>query len=149
MHKNKDIKKNTEKEKLLKELIPYIRITFQDVIKIVLGWSIVLAITMLRPIVISRLTDEGLVKTDLKALCFWSGSFLFISIIEYWGELVQTITYVNINNRFVTNLYQSIFEKIMKIPAENLQKRQSAEIFHTISMDIGKVSLLVDRNNSF
>ena len=106
-------------------------------------------ITFVKPLVIKGITDEGMLKADLKAITFFSLLLLFASLLEQLGNAVQTARFAEIQNAMTLSLYQQAFEKIMRLKKSYFTNHNSAEIINRVSTDIHSVSVLADRRMLF
>lgn len=147
MQKKKKTKKISSLD-ILRKLKPYLNLTHLQGSIIFLGWLSEMLVTMFRPKIIGRLTDEGLIHQNYTRLCIWLGVFVCISLIAYGNEIIHANVFARVGKQFARNLHQASFEKMMKIPLSYLQKRNSAEVFSTMSVDINQITRLAD-NSSF
>lgn len=134
-------------KKILKSLKPFISFTWREAVIIIFGWLLATVVTMLRPRIISELTDFGLVKGKFNIIVIWAFALLGLSLLQYGNEFLQTSMFTKLSNRFIQNLYEGTFKKITHAPLGVLQGRNQAEILNSISTDISKISWLMDRNS--
>ncbi len=133
---------------MLRKLKPYLNLTFLQGSIILLGWLSEMLITMFRPKMIGLLTDEGLIHQDYTRLCIWLGALVCVSLIAYGNEIIHANVFARVGRQFARNLHQASFEKMMRIPISYLQKRNPAEVFSTMNVDINQITRLAD-NSSF
>ncbi|MCI8585847.1 MAG: ABC transporter ATP-binding protein [Lachnospiraceae bacterium] len=133
---------------MLRKLKPYLNLTFLQGSIILLGWLSEMLITMFRPKMIGLLTDEGLIHQDYTRLCIWLGVLVCVSLIAYGNEIIHANVFARVGRQFARNLHQASFEKMMRIPISYLQKRNPAEVFSTMNVDINQITRLAD-NSSF
>ena len=147
MQKKKETKKISSMD-MLRKLKPYLNLTFLQGSIILLGWLSEMLITMFRPKMIGLLTDEGLIHQDYTRLCIWLGALVCVSLIAYGNEIIHANVFARVDRQFARNLHQASFEKMMRIPISYLQKRNPAEVFSTMNVDINQITRLAD-NSSF
>ncbi len=147
MQKKKETKKISSMD-MLRKLKPYLNLTFLQGSIILLGWLSEMLITMFRPKMIGLLTDEGLIHQDYTRLCIWLGALVCVSLIAYGNEIIHANVFARVGRQFARNLHQASFEKMMRIPISYLQKRNPAEVFSTMNVDINQITRLAD-NSSF
>lgn len=147
MQKKKETKKISSME-MLRKLKPYLNLTFLQGSIILLGWLSEMLITMFRPKMIGLLTDEGLIHQDYTRLCIWLGVLVCVSLIAYGNEIIHANVFARVGRQFARNLHQASFEKMMRIPISYLQKRNPAEVFSRMNVDINQITRLAD-NSSF
>lgn len=147
MQKKKETKKISSMD-MLRKLKPYLNLTFLQGSIILLGWLSEMLITMFRPKMIGLLTDEGLIHQDYTRLCIWLGVLVCVSLIAYGNEIIHANVFARVGRQFARNLHQASFEKMMRIPISYLQKRNPAEVFSTMNVDINQITRLAD-NSSF
>lgn len=133
---------------MLRKLKPYLNLTFLQGSIILLGWLSEMLITMFRPKMIGLLTDEGLIHQDYTRLCIWLGVLVCVSLIAYGNEIIHANVFARVGRQFARNLHQASFEKMMRIPISYLQKRNPAEVFSRMNVDINQITRLAD-NSSF
>lgn len=131
----------------IKRIISYVQCSKQIIFILGIGVIIASIVTFMRPQIVSKLTDEGLTAGDFSIVIFWCGCLFFVSMLEYANELVQIRVFARMSNQFVQNLFQAALEKILKAPYSYSQTRTATEMFNTISNDISRISLLIDRNS--
>lgn len=139
-------KRNTDFE-LLKKIIGKIQLSKIRAMFLVLGVLVSSIITFVRPQIVSTLTDNGLVKKNWGIVIWWCIILIICAAIEYGNGLAQIKICVEINNQFVSEMYQRALNKIIKAPYVYSQNRTSAELLSTINNDISRVALLLDRSS--
>lgn len=132
---------------IIKKIWPFLQWSRGKSVLLGIGVIIASLSTFLRPQIISRLTDEGLVAKRFDIILLWCAVLASVSVLEYANELLQVKVFVNVSNQFVQNLFQKALEKILKAPYSYSQNRTSAELFSTLHNDISRISLLIDRNS--
>lgn len=132
---------------ILKSIWSFVQCSGKSFVILSIGIIVASVTTFLRPQIVSRLTDEGLVARKFDIVLLWCSVLAFTSMLEYGNELLQIKVFVKISNQFVQNLFVKALGKILRAPYCYTQSRASAELFHTIHNDISRISLLLDRNS--
>ena len=133
--------------KLIKKITKEMHLSRIMVGILILGVFFSSIITFARPRIVSKLTDNGLANKNFSIIIFLCVVLLICSVFEYSNQLIQIKIFVKINNQFVENMYRMALNKILKAPYEYSQNRTSAEMLSTISSDISRLSLLIDRSS--
>ena len=133
--------------KLIKKITKEMHLSRIMVGILILGVFFSSIITFARPRIVSKLTDNGLANKNFSIIIFLCVVLLICSVFEYSNQLIQIKIFVKINNQFVENMYRMVLNKILKAPYEYSQNRTSAEMLSTISSDISRLSLLIDRSS--
>ena len=126
-------KRNTDFE-LLKKIMGKIQLSKIRAMFLVLGVLVSSIITFVRPQIVSTLTDNGLVKKNWGIVIWWCIILIICAAIEYGNGLAQIKICVEINNQFVSEMYQRALNKIIKAPYVYSQNRTSAELLIQLIM---------------
>lgn len=107
---------------------------------------ILISLTIVRfyePLVVSQITDKGLIKKNLQVVAFFSSVLLGIGLITGLLRLIQTVIYTKLYNKLSAYMYEIVFEKLLKLPISFFEKRSSTEMVNSISADIDRISLFM------
>ena len=106
-------------------------------------------LTFLRPLIIKGLTDEGMLKADMRMICVLAVLLLVLTIAEQIADIMQCKKFVEIQNTMIRALYELSFKKTMRLKKGYFIEHNSAEIINRISTDIRSVSMIADQNILF
>ncbi|TGY97847.1 ABC transporter ATP-binding protein [Petralouisia muris] len=102
-------------------------------------------IVFLQPLLISRLTDQGLLEMNLSATVKMT---LLIFLLVVAGELIsllQSWMFVRIHNAFYFSLISRGFQKLMRLKISYFTEKSSAEIIDNMRVDTSNAALITDR----
>lgn len=105
--------------------------------------------TFLQPLVIRRITDQGMVAKDMECILIFSGVLVGISVISQVTEVIQTRLFSNIHNGLTFSLYKKAYWKMDKLEIGYYEEKGSAEIANTIGSDISNVASVADQITTF
>lgn len=148
LYRNKILRRNDVKEekdvyywkKIFQLLKPY----KLQVILVMLCLLMSAVVTFLQPLLISKLTDLGLLKVDIAVITYLTLSILFLVVIGELITIFQSYVFISVHNSFYLALSSRCFEKIMKLKVTYFTNRNSAEIIENVRNDISNVSLVTD-----
>lgn len=121
----------------------------RKLIALVICISLTSIITFIRPLVIKEITDEGMLKANMKMILVFAILLLLASILEETANIVQSKQFAEIHNSMMLSLYQSAFDKILCLKKNYFTDHNSTEIINRISMDIYSVSMVADQSIHF
>lgn len=105
--------------------------------------------TFLQPLIIRRITDQGMVAGDMICILIFSGWLVGISVISQIIEIVQTKLFSNIHNELTFSLYQKAYWKMERLKIDYFDEKGSTEISNTISSDISNMASAADQITTF
>ena len=105
--------------------------------------------TFLQPLIIRRITDQGMVAGDMICILIFSGWLVGISVISQIIEIVQTKLFSNIHNELTFSLYQKAYWKMERLKIDYFDEKGSTEISNTISSDISNMASVADQITTF
>lgn len=103
------------------------------------------AIVFLQPLLISELTDSGLLAMDFSVTM---KLVFLIFLLVATGELVsllQSYIFVHIHNSFYFSLISRGFKKLMSLKMLYFTDKSTAEIIDNMRVDVSNVALITDR----
>lgn len=105
--------------------------------------------TFLQPLVIRRITDQGMIAKDMICILIFSGMLIGISVISQVMEIIQTKLFSNIHNELTFLLYQKAYWKMDRLKIDYFDEKGSTEIANTISSDISNLASVADQITTF
>lgn len=105
--------------------------------------------TFLQPLVIQRITDQGMVGKDMKCILLYSGALVCTALIYQVTEALQTRLFSNIHNGLTFSLYKKAYWKMSKLKIGYYDEKGSAEIANTVGADISNVASVADQITTF
>lgn len=131
---------------MVRKLVSYIKVTIRDIFLICSTCAFTVFLTVFRPEAVGRLIDEGFILQSYSAILFWTCFICILSVADYASQMIQISVFIKLENLFTENMYQAALEKIMKIPLNQVQNRNAAELLNTVENDISRMTILVNRN---
>lgn len=102
-------------------------------------------IGFLQPLVIQRITDDGMMAQDLPVLCGAVGFLALLVILSQTVEMFQTRLFVDVHNRAYASLFQQVFQKLLRLKRSYFEDKNNAEILGCLQMDVSQVVSITDR----
>lgn len=100
--------------------------------------------TFLQPLVIRKITDQGMVAKDMTCILIFSGVLVVIAVTSQIMEVIQTRMFSNIHNGLTFSLYKKAYWKMDKLKIGYFDEKGSTEIANTIGSDISNVASVAD-----
>lgn len=105
--------------------------------------------TFLQPLVIRRITDQGMIAKDMRCILVFSWGLIGISVIYQIMEMIQTKLFSDIHNELTFSLYQKAYWKMERLKIDYFDEKGSTEIANTINSDINNVASVADQITTF
>ncbi|ANU52883.1 ABC transporter ATP-binding protein [Acutalibacter muris] len=102
-------------------------------------------IGFLQPLVIQKITDEGMLGNNFSVLV---GSVLILAILVILGQIVemaQTRLFVTIHIKSYYTIFQQAFKKLLRLKKSYFEDKNNAEVLNSIQMDVSQVASVTDR----
>lgn len=106
-------------------------------------------ITFLRPLVIKGITDEGMLKANMTMITTYALFLLLCIVIEQAINIIQSRQFAVIQNAIMLSLYQTVYDKVLKLKKGYFTDHNSADIINRTTMDVRAVSMIADRSILF
>lgn len=103
------------------------------------------AIVFLQPLLISRLTDQGLLEMNFSVTVKLA---LLIFLLISVGQIIsflQSWMFVHIHNAFYFSLISQGFHKLMRLKISYFTEKSSAEIIDNMRVDTSNAALITDQ----
>lgn len=103
------------------------------------------AIVFLQPLLISRLTDQGLLKMNFSVTVKLT---LLIFLLIAAGQIISFLRswmFVHIHNSFYFSLISRGFQKLMRLKISYFTEKSSAEIIDNMRVDASNAALITDQ----
>jgi len=113
---------------------------------IIFCYVILTGASFLRPLIIQKIIDDGLVERNFRIVLIFAISLFLLALIEGGIEILQARLFVDLKNKLVLGLYTKVFHRLLHAQLNFFSKNNSAEIINKISTDIDNVSIVVDSN---
>lgn len=105
--------------------------------------------TFLQPLIISQITDDGLVKKNISNTILFSIILLCVSVTNQGMNLLMRKMFVNIHNGLYFSLYKKVYFKIERLKLSYFSEKSNAEILNVLENDIKNISSIVDQVANF
>lgn len=121
----------------------------KKLIVIILCLAFTSGITFVRPLAVKGITDEGMLKADMRTITLFATFLLFCALIEQMVNIIQSRQFAVIQNSMMLFLYQAVFDKVLKLKKGYFTNHNSADIINRTTMDVRAVSMIADRGILF
>lgn len=136
---------NTNKQPVIKRILSYLLPYKKDffLAGILLGAATVIG--FLQPLVIQRLTDEGMLAQNLTALYKSVAVLALLVVLNQGIEIVQTRLFTNVHNKSYFAIFQQTFRKLLRLKKTYFEDKTNAEVLSCLQMDVSQVASITDR----
>lgn len=121
----------------------------KKLISIIACLAITSGITFIRPLAVKGITDEGMLKGNMEMIVVFALFLFLCAIFEQLISVIQSRQFAVIQNAMMLSLYQSVFEKVLKLRKEYFTNHNSADIINRTTMDVRTVCTIADRSVLF
>mgnify|MGYP002559008635 FL=1 len=118
----------------------------QNIIWIVFCYLILIGSSFLRPMILKRIMDQGILGKDMKLILQFAFSLIVLVVIEELTSIIQTRLFVDMQNRLVISLYTKAGQVLFRLKQSYFMENSSTEIVNKLSTDINSVCSLFDSN---
>ena len=116
----------------------------QNIIWIVFCYLILIGSSFLRPMILKRIMDQGILGKDMKLILQFAFSLIVLVVIEELTSIIQTRLFVDMQNRLVISLYTKAGQVLFRLKQSYFMENSSTEIVNKLSTDINSVCSLFD-----
>lgn len=102
-------------------------------------------IVFLQPLLISRLTDQGLLEMNLSVTVKMTLLIFLLVVAGEFISLLQSWMFVHIHNAFYFSLISRGFQKLMRLKISYFTEKSSAEIIDNMRVDTSNAALITDQ----
>lgn len=118
----------------------------QNIIWIVFCYLILIGSSFLRPMILKRIMDQGILGKAMKLILQFAFSLIVLVVIEELTSIIQTRLFVDMQNRLVISLYTKAGQVLFRLKQSYFMENSSTEIVNKLSTDINSVCSLFDSN---
>lgn len=111
--------------------------------------SISSCITFLQPLIIKRITDDGMLKGNIELIVMLSVALFLSFLLDSTINIIQTKNFSEIQNRMTISLYNLVLKKIYNLRKDFYNNHQDAEILYEITSDINSLAMIADQSILF
>ncbi len=97
------------------------------------------------PLVVQKLTDNGLVQKNYRAICTYACILIALIIAVQALEALQDWLLLRVRNDVLHKLHVQAFQKILCLKMDQFAKQNSTEIINQLNMDIESAGMLLDK----
>lgn len=136
--------KNTEK-RILKRILKSLSQYKLEIGGITICYLVVTVTSFLSPILIAKITDEGMLQKNFQMILIFSMLLLGFATIEQLIGVGEARLFLRLRNHIRLQLGTEVFEKLLKINYSYYKESNSNEILEQITTDVERVSMVADR----
>lgn len=114
----------------------------------VIAWGLLIVSTVigfLQPLVIQRITDDGMQAQNLPVLCRAVAFLALLVLLNQAVEMTQTRLFVDVHNKSLYTIFQQVFRKLLRLKKSYFEDKNNAEILSCLQMDVSQVASITDR----
>lgn len=131
--------------RILRRILQNLRSYKLEIGGITFCYIIVTITSFLSPIIIAKITDEGMIQKNMQMILSFSLMLLGFSFIEQLIGIVEARLFLKMKNHIKLQLGTEVFEKLLKVKYPYYKNSNSNEIFERITTDMERVSMVSDR----
>ena len=134
-----------ETKQLLVRIFRYLSPYKRSFLVVGLTLAVSTVIGFLQPLVIQRITDNGMMRGDMAVI---ASSALFLALLILGNQaidLLQTRIFADVHNASYYTIFHQVFEKLLHLKKSYFEDKNSAEILSFLQMDVSQVSSVTDR----
>ena len=102
-------------------------------------------INFFQPLVIQKITDEGMLAQNLSTLFRSVATLAVLVVLNQIIEMAQTQLFVNRHIQSYNTIFQQVFQKLLRLKKTYFEDKNNAEILSFLQMDVSQVSSITDR----
>lgn len=130
---------------ILKKLFPFIPLKSLFLILLVLS-PLSMIISYCQPLVLKAITDEGILRLNVKILVISTGILLGTSLLSQLLDFLQANLFVRVYNETYSRLFQASYRKMLRLKLQYFEEHSQTEIINTMQTDV--TSLASVANNT-
>lgn len=102
-------------------------------------------IGFLQPLVIQKITDDGMLQKNMKILVQAILVLAFLVVLNQVFEMIQTRIFAGVHKASFYTIFQQTFQKLLHLKKSYFEDKNNAEILSFLQMDVSQVSSITDR----
>lgn len=134
-----------EKRKLLKRILVYLKPFKNEFLLIGVTLVISTIVGFLQPLIVRTITDDGMMKSDLKVLIQAASTLAVTVLLSQAVELVQAKLFAVIHNQTFFTIFKQTFQKLLHLEKAYFEDKNNAEILSFLQTDVAQISSVTDR----
>lgn len=132
-------------KKVIKLLKPY-KFKFFLIMLCVIMLTVV---SIINPLIIKNITDDGLLQHNLSTVIKMSLILLLLAVSQGILTLIQETIRIKLQNNIVYTLNKKTFLKLSRVKIEEIKDINDTDLFNRIYTDINNISRVADKNILF
>lgn len=136
--------KKTE-QRILKRILKSLSHYKWEMGGITICYLVVTVTSFLSPILIAKITDEGMLQKNMQMILTFSMLLLGFATVEQLIGIGESRLFLRVRNHIRLQLGTDVFEKLLKINYSYYKESNSNEIMERITTDVERVSMVADR----
>lgn len=103
------------------------------------------AIGFLQPLVIEKITDEGMLEGDIVTLFQTVASLSILVVLNQVIEVLLNSLFIKVHNKMSYAIFHQVFHKLIHLKKAYFEDKNNAEILSCLQLDVSQVSSIADR----
>lgn len=100
--------------------------------------------TYLQPLLITKITDKGIIENNFSVLSYSVFLFLLVKIMGAGSGVLRSYGFMKIHNKMFALLNEKMFEKLYRCPMNFYKEKNGMEIINALQTDIQYLSAIFD-----
>lgn len=139
------MKKSCQNKEILKRLVAYLKPYKVELIIVGILLIVSTAIGILQPLVIQKITDEGMVQKDMFVVAEAAFTLVILVLVNQSIDLLQTRIFANIHNASYFDIFHQTFEKLLHLKKSYFDDKNCTEVLSNLQTDVSRVSSITER----
>lgn len=132
---------------LIKRVFAFFKIDKMKLIIIFICFLIMTLTNFIQPLILKHITDDGLVDHNMNLIIGAVMLLLLLILIQRLTDVYMASKFADIHNQAQFNTYKIAFRKLLRLKYDYFVEKNSTEIIDMLTMDIGAITSLTERNN--
>lgn len=137
--------KGIRMKKITKQIWLYVKPYKKELFFIFLCCILCMIEAFFQPLVVQRITDQGMIQKNFEVLVFFSILLILMIFGVQVLEILQSRLLLKVKNGTVLKLHEKAFSKILRLKISYFGEQNSAEIINQLNTDISCVGILMNR----
>lgn len=101
-------------------------------------------ITYIQPFLVTKITDDGIIKGNFTVLLYSVILFLLAKVIGAGSGVLRSYGFMKIHNKMFALLNEKMFQKLYRCPMSFYKDKNGMEIINALQTDIQYLSAIFD-----
>lgn len=134
-----------ETRKLLIRIFSFLLPFFKQSLVICLLMLISTIVGVIQPLVIQRITDDGMVQKNMSITIYSTAILTLLVVVGQAISLTRAQIFADIHNATSFALFHQTFQKLLQMKKSYFEDKNNSEILGSLQMDVSQVASITDQ----